>query len=68
MGGCEVVRKVFARKKPSFPHFSSSSARKDARGSTKEGSKVVEDGWGGGGRAMLVATMMLGVASEGSKK
>jgi len=67
VGGCEVVRKVFARKKPSFPHFSSSPARKDARGSTKEG-KVVEHGWGGGGRAMLVATMTLGVASEGSKK
>lgn len=67
MGGCEVVWKVFARKKPSFSHFSSSSARKDARGITKEG-EVVGDGGGGDGRAMLVATAMLGVASEGSKK
>lgn len=34
---------------------------------SKEG-KVVGDGGGGDGRAMLVATAMLGVASEGSKK
>lgn len=34
---------------------------------SKEG-EVVGDGGGGDGRAMLVATAMLGVASEGSKK
>ena len=34
---------------------------------SKEG-EVVENGGGGDGRAMLVATAMLGVASEGSKK
>jgi len=34
---------------------------------SKEG-EVVENGRGGDGRAMLVVTAMLGVASEGSKK
>jgi len=34
---------------------------------SKEG-EVVGDGGGGDGRAMLVATVMLGVASEGLKK
>jgi len=36
-GGRGVVRKVFARKKLSFSHFSSSPARKDARGIVEGG-------------------------------
>lgn len=62
------IRKVFARKKPGFSQFSSSSAQECARGVAKEGGN--RRGWWVVMEAavLLVEVAMLGVASEGSKK